>query len=66
MTIIRAPRPDSGFLIVANDVVRDSRLSYRARGTLLSILSRPDDWRTDAEQLVREAPGREKLDCSPP
>lgn len=54
MTIIRAPRPTMHFTVIANDVLRDERLSYRARGVLVSILSRPDNWRTDATMLARE------------
>lgn len=36
---------------------QDSRLSYRARGLLVAALSRPSDWRTDADQLAGQ--GRE-------
>lgn len=54
MTIYRAPRPDSGFTIIRNEVIRDNRLSLKARGLLLLILSRPDNWRTTAEQLAEE------------
>jgi len=53
MSIIRSPRPDSNFSVISNQVVRDSRLSYRARGILLEILSRPDNWRISAESLAR-------------
>jgi hypothetical protein len=52
--IKRAPRPDHGFLIIRNDVVRDRRLSYLARGLLASILSRPDNWTISAERLAAE------------
>lgn len=53
MVIRRAPRPDAGWFIVSNQVARDSRLSYKARGLLLSLLSRPDDWRVaGARQLA--------------
>jgi hypothetical protein len=52
--IRRAPRPQANFTIIRNDVLRDARLSYRARGVLVSLLSRPDNWRMSAEQLAGE------------
>lgn len=54
--IVRAPRPTAGFLIVQNAVVRDRRLSYRARGVLLTILSFPDYWSTSSDALAAMAP----------
>jgi hypothetical protein len=55
MSIVRSPRPDNHFTVVHNEVIRDSRLSYRARGILLEILSRPDNWRISAEVLARSS-----------
>ena len=52
--IIRSPRKESNFLIVQNSVVRDKRLSFKARGILLEILSRPDNWVITAENLALE------------
>lgn len=52
--IRRAPRPTHSFVIVRNEVARDERLSYRARGLLIAILSRPDNWTIRAEQLASE------------
>lgn len=52
--IRRAARPTQDFTIIRNDVLRDTRLSYRARGLLASILSRPDNWTIRSEQLARE------------
>lgn len=56
--IRRSPRPERGFLILDNHVARDDRLSYRALGLLVLILSRPDNWRIDRDQLAR-GEGRE-------
>lgn len=52
--IRRAARPTQDFTVIRNDVLRDSRLSYRARGVLAAILSRPDNWTIRSEQLARE------------
>jgi hypothetical protein len=56
--IIRSPRPESKFSIISNEVVRDRRLSYKARGILLELLSRPDNWRIDAKGLETDLDGR--------
>lgn len=55
MTIQRTPRPQSNFTVLSNEILRDNRLSFRARGILVSILSRPDNWRTSAESLANES-----------
>lgn len=54
MAIVRGPRPTTSFTVLRNDVLRDSRLSYRARGLLVAILSRPDNWRCSSTQLATE------------
>lgn len=51
--IVRGKRLERGFTIVDNDVIRDNRLSLKARALLMLILSFPDDWRTDNRSLAR-------------
>lgn len=63
----QAPRPDTGptvlrhrvdrdYVVVQNAVARDARLSYRARGVLLDMISRPPNWRFNAERLAACSP----------
>lgn len=51
--IIRAPRPDSHFTLLRNDVVRRQDLSFKARGLLAFMLSHPDNWRFRIDDLVK-------------
>lgn len=51
--IIRSPRPDR-YAIISNETLRDSRLSFRARGVLAYLLSMPDNWQTSSDRLAKE------------
>lgn len=58
-TIIRADLPER-FTTVPQSTVRDSNLSYRARGVLLRLLSNRSGFRMTSEDLARE--GKEGRD----
>jgi len=51
--IRRSPRPKRAFTIVANHVLEDCRLSFKATGLLVYILSKPDNWRATTLQLAK-------------
>ncbi|QFT55599.1 helix-turn-helix domain-containing protein [Microbulbifer sp. THAF38] len=60
--IRRGARPSSNYLVVANSVVCDRRISFAASGLLLHLLSKPDDWEVSAAALAREAQeGRDRI-----
>lgn len=50
--IIRSARPTENFTIISNDLINDTRLTWKARGILIFILSKPDGWRTHSAGLA--------------
>lgn len=59
--IRRAPRPADNFAQIHNSALEDERLSWRARGLLAYLLSRPPEWTTTSERL--SALGKEGRDA---
>lgn len=59
--IVRAPRPQRDYLDVHNSTIRDARLSFRARGVLIRLLSNADGYSMTAEDLAAE--GKEGRDA---
>lgn len=55
MLIIRRSKPAGNFTILPNELLRDDRLSYCARGVLGELLSRLDGWETNADALSERA-----------
>ena len=53
--IRRGPRLADNFTILSNAVVNDKRLSFRARGVLIYLLSKPADWRTRSESIAAQS-----------
>ena len=63
--IRRSPRPEYGFTVIDNATLRDTRLSWRARGLLAYILSLPDDWTVTSSHLESQGTeGREAIRAS--
>lgn len=54
MSIVRAPRPKSGFYILDKKIAEDDRLSWAARGLLIFLLVKPDNWRVSVEHLRKQ------------
>jgi hypothetical protein len=53
--IIHGPSPNRDYTVIANRVLRDEELSYRARGLLCYLLSMPPDWQVSSYRLMLDA-----------
>lgn len=62
--IRRGPRPADRFAMIANEALENASLTWRARGVLAYLLSRPEGWSTSAERLAAMSPkGKEGRDA---
>lgn len=62
MSIVRTASPVRNFTIVSNDVINDARLSLEARGLLLWLLSKPENWQTNSDLLAAQhGVGRDRI-----
>lgn len=43
------------YTVISNDCIRDSRLSFKARGLLVLLLSYPDGWKVNTEHLSTQS-----------
>lgn len=53
--IIRAKREPKSFALVDKSFINDKRLSYKAKGILVYILSKPDDWKVVVKDLINNS-----------
>lgn len=61
MTTIRVERRRR-FTTIDRSVANDQRLSFRARGLLVWLLDKPDDWRVNSTQIANHCPeGRDAV-----
>ena len=54
--IIRAARPHQNYTVVHNELIEDKQLTWKARGILVYLLSKPDHWRTTSAHLASQSP----------
>lgn len=54
MSIIRAPRPESNFYMLDKQISEDERLSWAARGMLIFLLGKPDNWEVSVRHLINQ------------
>jgi hypothetical protein len=59
--IIKVQKRTDPYARIDNRVLNDKRLSYRARGILAYLLSKPNDWEVQADDIVRR--GKEGRDA---
>lgn len=61
MSTIRTVK-SKDFTTICNTFLRDERLSWKAKGILAYLLSKPDDWKVRVSDLIkRSTDGREKV-----
>lgn len=54
MAIIRQKRKDR-FSIINNKIIEDKKISFKARGLLIYMLSKPDDWKFYPDELAKHS-----------
>lgn len=60
MPILRTARPEAEFYVLPNRIAEDKSLSWGARGLLIFLLVKPDDWQVSVAHLTNEtAMGRD-------
>lgn len=54
MSIIRGPRPETKFYTLDKSISEDGRLSWAARGLLIFLLGKPDNWEVSVKHLINQ------------
>lgn len=54
MSIRRGKRPDTRFYTLNKDISEDVRLSWAARGMLIFLLGKPDNWSVSVAHLIKQ------------
>ena len=62
MPIIRIQKRENPYVQIDRAAIEDNRLSWKARGILAYLLSKPDDWHIHIFDIVNHGPdGRESI-----
>ena len=62
MAVFRVYKESGNFVTVNKDFIHDNNLSWKAKGVLLYLLSRPDDWQIYEIELTKHSSdGRDSL-----
>lgn len=51
MSIVRGPRPETNWYLLDKRISEDNSLSWSARGLLIYLLGKPDNWRVSVAHL---------------
>lgn len=54
MSIIRGPRKAQNFYVLDKCISEDKRLTWGARGLLIFLLGKPDNWKVSTQALINE------------
>lgn len=57
MSIIRGPRPEANYYTLDKRISEDARLGWAARGLLIYLLGKPDNWKVSVENLRKQTAG---------
>ncbi|MBA1337203.1 MAG: hypothetical protein HPY66_3640 [Firmicutes bacterium] len=60
MSIVRVHKKENPYVIIDKTGVSDTRLSWKARGLLCYLLSKPDDWKVNVKHLANQGPDGER------
>ena len=61
MTTIRVEKTEN-YSVIANACIEDERLTWQARGLLVYLLSKPNDWQVRVAELIAQSPaGRDAV-----
>lgn len=52
--MIKLIKPQSNFTTIPNHIINDNRLSFKAKGLFLYLISKPDGWNFSADRIAND------------